>query len=610
VTLGTLNTTQVAKVEIDTKTLDGKRLYYSFLAGAQRIFDNQVFLNKINVFPVRDADTGTNLASTMRSIVDTFIPTDTFSNTANALADAALVGARGNSGIIFAQFLYGFSSSFKDEVTIDVTKFSDAVAQGVKQSYEAISNPVEGTMITVLREWSEDIQILKDKIDDFNQLIIQSYARAKESLANTPNLLEVLAKANVVDAGAKGFVVFLEGMIDFFKHGELKQILGARNVVKTQLLEESHDPEHVNFRYCTEAMIVADNIERHKLRSKIEHFGDSLVIAGSTTKMRIHIHTDTPDKLFTRLSRFGSITFQKVDDMVMQMDLFDHRKHTIALVTDSTCDLPQEFLEKNQVNMVPLSVHFGDTYYLDRLTLAPGRFYKMLAKTKVYPSSAQPTFKEFSNKYNYLSTHYDSIVAIHLSEAMSGTASNSRKAAKTISNFAKKPITVINSRRISSALGLIVMRAAEELDSGTTHEKLTQNIEKWATDTELLVTAKTMKYMVKSGRVSAIKGFVGRLLNIKPVVIVNQQGKTETYGKPLTEKASMKMAMALATKKISKRKIWGYAISHAENEQAARWYATQMEVLTGMKPRFIAEASPVLGTNVGPGVVALSFMYQ
>ncbi len=600
----------MAKVDIDTKTLDGKRLYYSFLAGAQRIFDNQGYLNKINVFPVRDADTGTNLASTMRSIVDTFIPTDTFSHTVTALADAALVGARGNSGIIFAQFLYGFSSSFKDQVTIDVTEFSDAVAQGVKHSYEAISNPVEGTMITVLREWGEDIQILKDKIDDFNQLIIQSYARAKESLANTPNLLEVLAKANVVDAGGKGFVVFLEGMIDFFKHGELRQILGARNVVKTQLLEDAHDPEHVNFRYCTEAMIIGENIQRDKLRSKIEHFGDSLVIAGSPSKMRIHIHTDTPDKLFTRLSPFGSITFQKVDDMVMQMDLFDNRKHNIALVTDSTCDLPQEFLEKHQINMVPLSVHFGDTYYLDRLTLAPGRFYKMLAKTKVYPSTAQPTFKEFSNKYNYLSTHYDSIVGIHISEAMSGTASNSRKAAKTISNFTKKPITVINSKRLTSGLGLIVMRAAEALETGTTHEELTQNIERWITDSVLLVTAKTIKYMVKSGRVGAMKGFVGKLLNIKPVVIVNDQGKTETYGKPLTEKSSMKMAMALVTKKINKRKIWGYAISHAENEQAAQWYATQMEELTGMKPRFIGEASPVLGTNVGPGVVALSFIYQ
>ena len=103
---------------IDTTTLDGKRLYYSFLAVAQRIFDHQGYLNKINVFPVRDADTGTNLASTMRSIVDTFIPTDNITVTANALADAALIGARGNSGIIFAQFLYGFSTEFKNDETI------------------------------------------------------------------------------------------------------------------------------------------------------------------------------------------------------------------------------------------------------------------------------------------------------------------------------------------------------------------------------------------------------------------------------------------------------------------------------------------------------------
>lgn len=596
---------------IDTTTLDGKRLYYSFLAGAQRIFDHQGLLNKINVFPVRDADTGTNLASTMRSIVDTFIPTDNFSVTANALADAALVGARGNSGIIFAQFLYGFSSTFENEEAIDVKKFSLAISNGVSKSYEAISNPVEGTMITVLREWAEGIQTLKDKISDFNQLIIESYTKAKESLQNTPKLLEVLAKANVVDAGAKGFVVFLEGMIDFFKHGELKKILGARNVIKAQALEGSHNSENINFRYCTEAMIASDNIDRDNLRSKIEHFGDSLVIAGSPKKIRLHIHTDTPDQLFTRISKFGSITFQKVDDMVMQMAVADHRKYNIALVTDSTCDLPQEFVEKHQINIVPLSVHFGDTYYLDRVTLKPDRFYRMLTKTKTYPSSAQPTFKEFSNKYNYLSTHYDSVIGVHLSEAMSGTCSNSRKAAKTISNFTKKPITVINSKRLSAGLGLIMMRAAEAIEAGAAHDELVKDIENWSLKTEMFVTTKTMKYLVKSGRVSAAKGFIGKVLGIKPVITVNQEGKTQPIGKPRSEKASMKLTMKLVEKKINKRKLWGYAISHADNEASARWYADQMKTLTGgMEPRFINYGSPVLGVNTGPGVVTLSMMFE
>ncbi len=596
---------------IDTTTLDGKRLYYSFLAGAQRIFDHQGYLNKINVFPVRDADTGTNLASTMRSIVDTFIPTNNFSVTANALADAALIGARGNSGIIFAQFLYGFSSEFHGEETINVKKFAAAIARGVQASYEAISNPVEGTMISVIREWAENIQKLIEKIDDFNELIIASYEKALQALLETTKKLEALRKANVVDAGAKGFVYFLEGMIDFFNHGELKKILGSRNIVKSQVAEGEHNHEEINFRYCSEAMIVSDNINREKLRSKINYLGDSLVIAGSPRKMRIHIHTDTPDKLFTRLSRFGSITFQKVDDMVMQMDVAENRRHDVALLTDSTCDLPQDFIEKHQIHVVPLSVHFGDTYYLDRITLTPDRFYKILGKSnKDYPSTAQPSFKDFSNKYNFLSTHYESVIGLHISEALSGTCSNSRKAAKTITNLTKMPIDVINSKRLSSGLGLILIRAAEKLEEGTTHEELTALIEKWSKNTDMWVTTKTMKYLVKSGRVSAVKGFVGKLLNVKPIIIVNDEGKTEPHGKPFTEKSSMKMAMRMVDKKIKNKSLWGYSISHANNLKTAQWFAEQMELRTGMKPRFINDASPVLGVNTGPGVVALSVLFE
>ncbi len=594
---------------IDTTTLDGKRLYYSFLAGAQRIFDHQALLNEINVFPVRDADTGTNLASTMRSIVDTFIPTDNLTVTANAIADAALVGARGNSGIIFAQFLYGFSTEFENEETIDVARFSAAIKKGVAYSYEAISNPVEGTMISVIREWAEDIQKLKNKVTDFNQLITQSYDKAMQSLLDTPKKLEVLAKANVVDAGAKGFVYFLEGMIDFFKHGELRKILGARNVIKVQGVDEVHNFEDMNYRYCTEAMITSENIERELLRGKIEHMGDSIVLAGSPKKMRLHIHTDAPDVVFSILSNFGNITFQKVDDMQMQMEIAMDRKHPIALLTDSTCDLPQEFIEKHQIHVVPLSVHFGDTYYLDRVTITPERFYKMLDTSEFYPSTAQPTFKDFSNKYNYLSTHYDSIVGVHISEALSGTCSNSRKAAKTIRNLSKKTISVVNSKRLASGLGIIVARAAEAIENGAEHEQLVADIEKWTTKTDMLVTTTTIKYMVKSGRVSKMKGAIGTLLNLKPIVIVNDEGKTELVGKPFTEKSSMKMAMKMVDRKLKNRKLWGYTISHANNIKSANWYAKQMKQRTGLDPKFINSSSPVLGANVGVGVVALSLMY-
>ncbi len=592
--------------------LDGKTLYYSFLAGAQKIFENQVQINKINVFPVADADTGTNLASTMRSIVDTPIPTSDLRVTAAALADAALTGARGNSGIIFAQFVYGFSNELQKHEMISVETFAESIRQAVTYAYEAIANPIEGTMITVIREWAEFVYILKDTIKDFIELLALAYQKAVESLNATTEKLEILAKSKVVDAGAKGFVVFLQGIVEFVKTGELKKMITGRNTI---VLADSEVVSHdvITFRYCTEAMLSVDEKKKTDLttvRTSIAHMGDSMVVAGSSKKMRVHIHTDHPSKVMKVLHKFGNITFQKVDDMVMQNDIASSTGLDIALVTDSTCDLPQNLIEKYKIQVVPLSVHFGDTYFLDRMTILPSQFYKMLDTEGIYPSTAQPPYKEFFNRYSFLSTHYKSIIGIHISGAMSGTFSNSTKAAHTVSEHTGKDINIFNSKRLSSGLGLVVLRAAMEMEKGMSKKELLTNIPQWSLNTKMFVSSKTIKYMVKSGRLSYAKGLLGSLLNIKPVVTVNDEGRTETFGKPFTEKASCKLILESIRKTSLKRKIWGYAISHARNISTANWYKTEMKQLTGMDPLFINDASPVLGVNAGPGVVAISVMYE
>ncbi len=175
--------------------LDGKRLYYSFLAGAFNVFENQKMLNKINVFPVPDADTGTNLASTFRSIVENTAPSNNIKHTSTAIAEAALTGARGNSGIIIAQFLYGMSNELEDQEEITMQSFADATMKAVNYAYQAIANPVEGTIITVLREWAEFIYTVKDKYESFEHLMHESLIKARESLAKTPEKLKILAKS-------------------------------------------------------------------------------------------------------------------------------------------------------------------------------------------------------------------------------------------------------------------------------------------------------------------------------------------------------------------------------------------------------------------------------
>lgn len=595
------------------KVLDGKSFYFAFLAGAQRIFENQGLINKINVFPVADADTGTNLASTFRSIVESPIPTNNIKLTANALADAALVGARGNSGIIFAQFLHGFSTEIQDDENLTIDTFARSVANAFKYAYESISNPLEGTMISVIRAWSEFINNMKDLIDDFVELLVRAFHVAVESLVNTTKQLEALAKANVVDAGAKGFVLFLEGMVDFIKNRQLSRQISfeSNEIAPEEVIPDSH--EEITFRYCCEALLSLDKHQgttKQKIKDLLVPFGDSLVVAGSDRKVRVHIHSDSPVDLFKVIGDSASITYQKVDDMVQQRELTHNAKWPVALMTDSTCDIPDELLEKYQITMVPLTLQAGNSCYLDRTTISSSLFYDMLEDSPVYPSTSQPAYKDFINKYSYLSSHFNSVVGIHVNERFSGTFSNSQRAAKAVSEQTGKKIHVHNSGNVSSGMGLIVLRAAEAIEQGMDADTLAIKLTEWNAKSHLLASLRTTKYLVKSGRLTHSKGMVAKLLNVNPILTIDTEGKPATFGKSFNESRNREKVLAEAKRLLQETPLWGYAISHIQNEKTANWYAENMELITGRKPMFITDCSPVLGVNGGPGTVVLSVMVQ
>jgi len=592
------------------KEIDGKQLYQSFLAGAQKIFDHQKLLNKINVFPVADADTGTNLASTMRSIMDAIIPTENPKQAAVALADAALTGARGNSGIIFAQFLYGFSNEIATNQPLDVQSFAESIKKAVAYAYDAIANPVEGTILTVIKEWADYVYLLKDRIDDFIKLLVEAYNKALEALSATTLKLETLARAHVVDAGAKGFVYWLEGIKDFFIRGTDHAGIAqpAESAAADPEVEMPHDV--ITFRFCTEALISGKQLDKHKVRNYIQHCGDSLVVAGTPEKVRVHIHTDYPAEVFAQLRKFGSITYQKVDDMVMQNEIQNNRKSNIAILTDSTSDLPKEILDRYQIHVVPLSVHFGDTYFLDRLTIQPPQFYSMLETSEIPASSAQPASKEFQNRFEYLATHYDSILGIQISGAMSGTFSSSEKGSKGVTERTGKRIDVFDSKTVTGALGLIVLRAAQSIESGATHDELLPKINDWISKSMVRVSVTTLKYIVRSGRVSPLKSFIARTLDLKPVITINKDGRSELLSKSFSEKGCMRKIISDLEGITSQQKVWGYAITHANNKPTAGWYASEMKRITGMDPAFIDNASPALVANTGSGVVCISLLFE
>jgi len=590
--------------------MDGRRLYYTFIAGARKVIEHQVELNKINVFPVNDGDTGTNLASTIRAVVDSIHPHRSYKVTADLIAETTLVNARGNSGIIFAQFLYGMSTETGNFKTITIKQFAESIKNSVRYIYEAVANPVEGTMLTVIKDWANYIYENRNRITDFNQLFISSVDVLNKSLLATKSKLAVLAKANVVDAGARGFVLFVEGIIDFIANRNLKDLIQVK--AETALFEKIEEsiPEKVDFRYCTEALIKNNSVDNKSLLQLLEKYGNSIVVAGSDKMKRIHLHTNNPAELFNELRNTGTLAFQKADDMIRQGEVIYNRKWKIALVTDSTCDLEQDIIDNYQINMLPININFGENHYLDKITILPEQFYTLLKENKDYPKSSQVNEKSFTNLYSHLASHYDSIIAIHLSDRLSGTFNSSQKAAKAISEELNKPISVINSKNLSGALGLVVLRTAKAIEAGYSHDQVVNMAEKWTKNVRIFVSVKSMKYLVRGGRVSFVRGLIARILNICPIVSIDESGKAFVFDKAFNQRSNMEKVMGYITKISKEKTIWNYIVLHANNTDAAHWYSEKMETLTNKKPASIVNISPILGANAGIGAAAVSLLFD
>ena len=590
--------------------MDGRRLYYTFIAGARKVIEHQVELNKINVFPVNDGDTGTNLASTIRAVIDSLHPHRSYKITADRIAETTLINARGNSGIIFAQFLYGMAMEIGNLRTITIVQFAESIKNSVRYIYEAVSNPVEGTMLTVIKDWANYIYENRYRITDFNEMFLSSLSILNKSLIETKSKLAVLAKANVVDAGARGFVFFVEGITDFISNRNLKELVQVK--AETGLFEKIEEaiPEKVEFRFCTEALIKNSSIDNKTLRSLIGKYGNSIVVAGSDRMRRIHIHTNTPAELFNELRLTGTLAFQKADDMVRQSDVVYNRKWKIALVTDSTCDLSQDLIDNFQINMLPININFGENHYLDKVTIHPEQFYSLLEENKEYPKSSQVNEKSFTNLYSHLASHYDSIIAIHLSERLSGTFNSSQKAALAISKEFNKPISVINSKNLSGALGLIILRAAQAIEEGLSHNQVVEFTEKWTRDVRIFVSVKDIRYLIRGGRLSAAKGLLSRILNINPIVTIDQSGKAIVFDKAFSQKSNMEKVMGHIRRLCKEKSIWNYVVLHANNDEAAAWYSERMETLTRKAPVSVVNISPIIGANTGIGAAAVALLFD
>lgn len=591
--------------------LTSRQIYNSIIHGAYSVIRNKEILNRINVFPVRDGDTGSNLASMMRTIIREAKFEKSVKQTLESIADAALYGARGNSGIIFAQYFNGLSESVSDVELISMEAYAKASRGAVDYAYGAIEKPVEGTMITLMREWgnalSEESQHKKTLLEMFSD----AFKKIEVALEKTKDQLDVLKKADVVDSGAKGFTCFIEGALYYIKTGEeinIDDLIEEENEVFQVTV---HDVTSCNekYRYCTECLVEGDQLDVEKIKLFLHERGDSAVVAANKNKCRIHIHTNEPADIFDYLYEQGTIVYQKIDDMVKQKEIVNHRKSDIALVTDSIADLPMSFIDQHQIHVVYLDILFEDRIYMDKLTIKPERLLDISKDSKVLPTSSQPSPKQIENLFDYLSTYYKSAIVMTVSKELSGTYNNFNNVAKKYESKDFE-IAIVNTKQNSVAQGLLVKSCAELIENGDDYKAIVKEIEAQIEVSKILVQVKNLNNMIKSGRLSVKAGGIAKKIGMKPIVTLDKDGKGALDGIAFSINGSNKKVLSHIKHLLKNHKIKSYAIVHINNLQGSEIFKSSVKELIGFEPAYVEETSSIVAVGAGSGAVAIAYILE
>lgn len=586
--------------------LDGHRFKLGVIAGARHLIAHRRHLDHINVFPVPDSDTGTNMAASARHLIDVTIGVEAKSvrRAADAVADAALFGGRGNSGAILAQFFQGFAEGLGQRSRALVHDFAGAAIRAAASAKDAVSEPREGTILTVMADWAEAIMTSAREGAGFVRALQEGHRTAKQSLARTPDLLPVLREAHVVDAGAQGFVYLLEGVASLIEKG----LSNGEIVIREEDEEDTHADDSLEksaFRWCTECVVDGDDLPRETIRHMLESMGDSVVLAGSAKRMRIHVHTDHPGPLIERLREWGEVTREKADDMHQQWRHAHHPpEQRVAIVTDTASDLPDEILLGRNIHEIPFRVFFGDNEYIDKVTLDKETFYARLSSDPDHPKTTQPAPADFIRAYELVAKHYDAVLSVHIPRKLSGTLQSAEKAAKVVSS----KIRVIDSKAGTVGLGLVVLEAARAAGEGRDIEVVERIVRSAIDRTTTLIQLEDTEYLLKGGRIGRTKAFFGRLLNMRLILAGDDEGDLVILSRIVGGRDPEPLMMRHVERALGGKPPERLAVSHADAPEKARRYVDRLRERYGEIDVLVGEFSPALGSHTGPGAVGIGIL--
>lgn len=598
--------------------LDGPRLRRALVAGCDHVQRRRVELNRINVFPVPDGDTGTNLALTASAIADRLRPlrVRSVALVAREAADAAILGARGNCGMILSHFLLGFATGLGERARVRAAEFAHALQAAVEHVYRSLELPVEGTIITVMRATAEQAQ--KADTHDFGDLLELLLVEAQEALERTPDLLPVLRKAGVVDAGAKGFVHLLEGARAFTQGQpivslELDTPFEPVEPIAAALAEYPADSEQ--FRFCTEALVRGEHLPRAAVvQDTLRPHGDSLIVIRGHDIIKVHIHTDHPEQIFAHLRTLGQLVTHKAEDMQVQHAAVGRAaaahvqlaRRPVSLVTDSACDLPSEIVRAHGIHVVPMTLIYGDRALRDGIDIDAATFLERL-RAGERATTSQPPPAAFHAAFERAAEDGEVVLAIMVGARLSGTFASAEAAAKRIDTG---PIRLFDSRAASLTQGLLVLKACELAELGHSVERIVEELTRIRERSGILFTVDVFDNLLASGRVGRGQVMIAGLLDLKPILALHADGVVSAVARVRGRKNVMPRMLKEIEQRVPAAATVRFGVVHVGCEELARTVVGKLQQRYPQAEILCAPVTPVLATHLGAGAWGLAYQVE
>jgi len=587
------------------------RIIESLQSGLAALQKDEGLFNRINVFPVADADTGTNMLLTAEGLIAD-VDTSSLNGFLNHLSYKALISARGNSGTILASFVTGLIEHVQksDFQNFSVNALSEGVNHAAAKAYSAVANPKEGTMLSVMRGWGEGLRDLSQQQGDVVDTLEKSLDSAKGSLLATTQQMELLKSKNLLDAGALAFYRYIEGIVRTIGHSHGKSETTLENLIPKEVFNyhaEAHLDEVPSYRYCTEGVVQTSGINPsslESLREIVNAFGDSQVVSDAGEIIKFHVHTNTPWEVFEHVSELGRLVSQKTDDMLRQYYLEHTAGGPLVILADSGSDLPQELIDSLGIDVVPLNLVIAGHSYLDRIELSTRQFFALDGKK----STAQPSVGVVKLRLEALLEKYEKVLIISLASALSGTFQSYQQAIKLLQ--AEDRVLLVDSKQNSVSLGLLVLNAARALAAGEPVEKIQAQAEAQADKAHIYVALDKLETMVNSGRVRPNVGQLLEFVSAKPVVTLDEKGNGDLAMIGFGRKHQFNKLMKRIEADHKQRRIKQYALIYTDNENVIRPYLDRLRRITNLEPEFIKQSSPIYALMAGHDALAIGYIME